>query len=132
MSSAAAPDHRDQPDVRAPLEATAIGVLLGLLTLNGALLGVVGLLFNPLYNGAVPVPMGAVLSILILPWLVRRTAEIDPRRLAAAAPLVAWMIAVGVLGLAGPGGDVLLPGTWQTILLCAGGPAAGLWALRRA
>ena len=96
------------------------GAVLGLLTLNGALVGVFGPLFNPLYEGSVPLPMGAILTILILPWLVARAAEIDPRRWAAAAPLLAWAATVGLIGFVGPGGDVLLPATWQSLLLCAG------------
>lgn len=106
------------------------GALLGLLIFDGALLGAFGLAFTPLYAGGLPVPMGAVLSILILPWLVRRAGEIDVRPALAAAPLTAWALAVVVLGFFGPGGDVLLPETWQSWLLVVGGPAAGLWALR--
>jgi len=44
---------------------------------------------------------------------------------------VAWALTVGILGLTGPGGDVLLPVTWQSVLLCGGGLAAGIFALRR-
>lgn len=106
-----------------------IGVL-GLLVLDGALLGVFGLIFTPLYNGIVAVPMGALLSVLILPWLVMRAGELDARPGVAAAPLMAWVLAVGVVGLGGPGGDVLLPVTWQSLLLVGGGLGAGLWALR--
>lgn len=114
------------------LDALADGLVLGVLILDGALLGAFGLLFNPLYTGSVPVPMGTLLSILILPWLIMRAAEINPRRGAAAAPFVAWGVSVAVLGLFGPGGDVLLPVTWQSVLLCAGGLGAGCYGLRRA
>jgi hypothetical protein len=106
------------------------GALLGLLVLDGVLLGGFGLVFTPLYTNGVPVPMGAVLSILILPWLVLRAGEVDARPAAAGAPLTAWALTVGVLGLAGPGGDVLLPATWQSLLLLAGGLGAGLLTLR--
>jgi hypothetical protein len=41
------------------------------------------------------------------------------------------LLAVGVLGVGGPGGDVLLPATWQSALLVFGGLFAGLLALRR-
>lgn len=104
--------------------------VLGLLTLDGALLGAFGLAFTPLYSGGVPVPMGALFSILVLPWLVSRAGEIDPRPVPAAAPIAAWLVTVSVLGLTGPGGDVMLPETWQSLLLFAGGLGAGLWALR--
>jgi hypothetical protein len=69
--------------------------------------------------------------VLLLPWLVLRAGELDPRPGVAGAPLVAWVLAVGVLGFGGPGGDVLLPTTWQSLLLVAGGLGAGLWALRK-
>lgn len=105
--------------------------LLTLLVLDGALLGVVGLAFTPLYLGVLPVPLGAVASILLLPWLVGRAGELDIRPGLVGAPLIAWAIMVGTLGLLGPGGDVLLPVTWQSLLLLFGGLGAGLWRLRR-
>ena len=79
------------------------GPLLALLVLNGALLGAAGLAFTPLYLDGLPAPLGALASIAVLPWLVGRAGEIDPRTGWAAAPLTAWGITVGVLGVAGPG-----------------------------
>ena len=40
-------------------------------------------------------------------------------------------MAVGVVGFGGRGGDVLLPATWQSVLLVLGGLFAGLLALRK-
>lgn len=105
--------------------------LLGLLVLDGLLLGAIGLVLTPMYAGPVPAPVGAVLSIVVLPWLVLRAGELDPRPGVAGAPVLAWLLAVGVLGLGGPGGDVLLPATWQSLVLVFGGLFAGLLALRR-
>jgi hypothetical protein len=105
--------------------------LVGLLALDGLLLGAIGLVLTPMYAGPVPAPVGAVLSMLVLPWLVLRVGELDPRPGVAGAPLLAWLLAVAVLGLGGPGGDVLLPATWQSLLLVFGGLFAGLWALRK-
>lgn len=112
----------------AVLDALALGVL----AVNGVLLAVFGLVFNPLYRGAVPVPMGAMLTILVMPWLVWQAAEIDPRRWVSVTPLLAWAVTIAGMGLTGPGGDVLLPATWQSLLLCVAGLGAGLYALRRA
>lgn len=109
----------------------ASGLLgLALLTFDGALLGAFGVAFAQVHSGGVPIPMGAVFSVLILPWLVLRAGEIDPRPGAAAAPVTAWFLAVAVLALAGPGGDVMLPVNWQSGLLVLGGLGAGLLALR--
>jgi hypothetical protein len=67
----------------------------------------------------------------VLPWLVLRAGELDPRPGVAGAPVLAWLLVVGVLGLGGPGGDVLLPATWQSMVLVFGGLFAGLLALRK-
>lgn len=108
---------------------------LTLLIFDGALLGAFGLAFTSLHVNGVPVPMGALLSVLILPWLVLRAGEIDHRPGTAGAPLTAWFAVVAILGITGPGGDGWLPLTdttwWKSLLLVGGGLAAGLLALRR-
>jgi hypothetical protein len=106
------------------------GALLVLLVVDGLLLGAFGLMFTPLYTNGIPVPMGIVLSVLVLPWLVRHAGEIDARPAVAGAPLTAWVVAVGVLGLLGPGGDAMLAPNWQSLVLLVGGIGAGLWGLR--
>ena len=82
------------------------GALLVLLVVDGVLLGAFGLVFTPLYTDGIPVPMGSCCRSCVLPWLVRQAGEIDARPAVAGAPLTAWAVAVGVLGLVGPGGDV--------------------------
>lgn len=104
--------------------------LLVLLVADGLLLGAFGLMFTPLYTNGIPVPMGIVLSVLVLPWLVRHAGEIDARPAVAGAPLTAWVAAVGVLGLLGPGGDAMLAANWQSLVLLVSGLGTGLWALR--
>jgi len=104
--------------------------LTALLSLTGAVLGAFGLLFTPLYAGAVPVPLGIVVTLLSLPWLVRASGELDPRPAAAAGPLIGWVIAVFGLTMFGPGGDLMLPLTWQSLLFVVVGLGSGLWALR--
>lgn len=119
-----------------PPPAATDGGLLGLLLLDAILLGGFGLAFTPFYVNSVPVPIGALLVILILPWLVLRAAEIDPRGGVAASPLWAWLLTVLLLGLWGPGGDAMLPmgpdTVWTSALLVFGGVLAGMWGLRRA
>ena len=114
-----------EPDPLVPDSA-----LLVLLVADGLLLGAFGLMFTPLYTNGIPVPMGIVLSVLVLPWLVRHAGEIDARPAVAGAPLTAWVVAVGVLGLLGPGGDAMLAANWQSLVLLASGLGTGLWALR--
>ena len=116
------------PDRHQPLVPDS--VLLALLVVDGLLLGAFGLMFTPLYTNGIPVPMGVVLSVLVLPWLVRQAGEIDGRPAVAGAPLTAWVVAVGVLGLFGPGGDAMLLANWQSLALAIGGVGAGLWGLR--
>jgi hypothetical protein len=116
------------PDRYRPLVPDA--VLLVLLVVDGLLLGAFGLMFTPLYTNGIPVPMGIVLSVLVLPWLVRQAGEIDARPAVAGAPLTAWVVAVGVVGFFGPGGDAILLTNWQSLALAVGGIGAGLWGLR--
>jgi hypothetical protein len=121
-------------DMLAPDDAEPLvpdSALLVLLVADGLLLGAFGLMFTPLYTNGIPVPMGIVLSVLVLPWLVRQAGEIDPRPAVAGAPLIAWVVAVGVLGLFGPGGDMMLLADWQSLLLAVGGIGAGLWGLQK-
>jgi hypothetical protein len=106
------------------------GALFVLLVVDGLLLGAFGLMFTPLYTNGIPVPMGIVLSVMVLPWLVRHAGEIDGRPAVAGAPLTAWVVAVGVLGLLGPGGDAMLAANWQSLVLLVGGIGSGMWALR--
>ncbi len=117
-------DERPGPDAATPLG-------LALLTLNGALLGAFGVGFTPIFVGGVPVPMGVLFTVLILPWLVLRAGELDGRPGVAALPVVAWFLVVAVLAVVSPGGDVMVPLWWQSGALLVGGAAAGLWALRQ-
>jgi hypothetical protein len=107
-------------------------VTLALLTLAGAGLAALELLLQPLYVGAVPVPIGTVVTLLSLPWLIRFVADVSSAAVAIASPLVVWVAVVGVLGFTGPGGDVLLPSTWQSLLLLVAGLLSGLVTTRRA
>ena len=109
--------------------ATVLALVL--LAADGVLLGAFGVAFTPMFLGGVPVPMGIVFTLLILPWLVLRAGELDPRPGVAAAPLVAWFLTVAVLAVVHPGGDVMLPLWWQSGVLVVGGCAAGLWELRQ-
>lgn len=104
-----------------------------LLVVLSVLLVAFQLTFQMLYIGPVPVPAGTVIVLVSLPWLVHTTvSEISPTTVGAAAPVLLWFVSVLVLGMFGPGGDVLLPPTWQSLLLLAAGAGAGVVAFRRA
>lgn len=119
-------------DVAEPARGRAVGLLaLGLLQLNALLLAAFGVAFTPMFVGGVPVPMGVLFTALVLPWLVLRTGELDPRPGIAAAPVALWFAGVAALAVAGPGGDVMVPMWWQSGLLLVAGLGSGLWAWRQ-
>ncbi|HEV2781925.1 MAG TPA: hypothetical protein VGX25_21260 [Actinophytocola sp.] len=109
-------------------------LLLAVLVLDSALLAVVELLFLPLRFdgyllpdlGGLPLPLTPVLAAFTTPWLVSAAARLSPRLAVASAPLVVWLLSLGVFGLAGPGGDRVLIEDWRALLLLACGalPAA--------
>lgn len=89
--------------------------------LDAVLLAVVELLFLPSYIGTVQFPVTALVAGVTTPLLVAEAGRISPRRTVAGAPLVLWFGTVFVLGIFGPGGDVLLVSDWRTLLLIGGG-----------
>jgi hypothetical protein len=100
--------------------------LLVLLLVDAVLLATLELFFLPLrVHGTVPVPFTVVVAILTTPLLVVQAGRlVHPK--AAFAPLALWVLTVVVLGLMGPGGDLVLIQDWRALLLIAGGalPAA--------
>ncbi|HEY0451173.1 hypothetical protein [Actinophytocola sp.] len=109
-------------------------VLLVVLMLDAIVLAVVELLFLPLaFDGYLlpnldgfPLPLMPVLAAVTTPWLVATAGKLSPRLAVAAAPLLAWIVAIAWFGMFGPGGDLLLTADWRSLLLFAGGalPAA--------
>lgn len=113
---------------------------LALLVVDAVVLAVVELLFLPLsfdghvlpyLLGGLPLPLMPLLAAVTMPLLVTAAARLSARLAVAAAPLVAWVLAVGVFGLAGPGGDVVLPADWTALLLFACGLFPSVVALGR-
>lgn len=105
---------------------------LTVLAVLTVLLAVLELLFQSEYIGVVPLPLGTVLIVLTMPWLVRSAVEAWPTTAGAAAVPVLWFVVTAVVGAFGPGGDSLLVPTWQTLLLLATGVIVGLFCFRRA
>ena len=110
--------------------------LLVVLLVDTVLLATLELFFLPLRLdgkllpalGDVPVPLTVVVAILTTPLLVVQAGRlVHPK--AAFAPLVAWVLTVVVLGLTGPGGDLVLIQDWRALLLIAGGALPAAMAL---
>lgn len=109
-------------------------LLLVVLMLDAIVLAVVELLFLPLaFDGFLlpdlhgfPLPLMPLLAAVSTPWLVASAGHLSPRLAVAAAPLLAWIVAIAWFGMFGPGGDVLLTADWRALALFAGGalPAA--------
>lgn len=107
-------------------------VLLGVLVLDAVVLAVLELLFLPLRIGGWPVPVSILVALVTTTWLVLAAADVVGGGPVAGAPLAAWLVTVLVFGTAGPGGDVLLPADWRSLLLLAGGMFPAAVALGRA
>jgi hypothetical protein len=107
------------------------GLVLLVLLVDALLLAAVELLYLPLRIGPVPVPITILLAAVTTPWLVRSAARLGGGGVVAAAPLVTWVLGVLVLGMAGPGGDVLLPVHWRSVVLLGAGMFPGAVALGR-
>jgi hypothetical protein len=75
--------------------------------------------------GAVEFPITAVVALITMPLLVSRATSVSARLLVAGAPLWAWLVTIGVIGIVGPENQFLLQ-DWRTLLLLACGtlPAA--------
>ena len=107
------------------------GLVLVALLIDAVLLAAVELLYLPLRIGAAPVPITILLAAVTTPWLVRSAARLGGGGVVAASPLVTWVLGVLVLGMAGPGGDILLPADWRSLVLLGAGMFPGAVALGR-
>lgn len=91
-----------------PREPAGAICVLAVLLVDAVLLAVLELCFLTLYWGSVPIPLSALLALVTTPWLVRSAGAVAGVP-GASAVLGAWALVIFGIGLAGPGGDVLLP-----------------------
>jgi Family of unknown function (DUF6113) len=122
----------------APEPGRAVVVVAGLVLCAGAALlaALIEVLLTPLYVGRWLFPVTLVLAIftnVALPLTAQRLAG---NIAAAAVPLVLWVVAVLVLSLPKPEGDVLLPAgsggqQWVSYGLILVGAGAGAITLAR-
>lgn len=110
-------------------------MLLTLLIVDGVLSALVGALFLPLYVGAVPLPISAVVSGALNAALVWAAAQWSSTRVVVAGPLWAFAVTVVILTLGGPGGDTVFAGTASglvgLLLLLGVGLIPAAYVLRR-
>jgi hypothetical protein len=118
-----------------PMTATRRG-LLAFLIADAVILALLELFFLPLRLDGVflpklgdfPMPITVVVAVVTTPLLVSATAKLVRPGLSW-IPLLVWVLAVMVVGLAGPGGDVVLVQDWRALLLLAGGALPGALVL---
>lgn len=94
---------------------------LAVLIFDGFLCGILSVLFLPTYLGPVPFPVSALLAGIANVMLLFAARKVAEQPLTIASPLIAWIVAILVCMLGGPGGDVLLLADWRTALLLLGG-----------
>jgi hypothetical protein len=110
--------------------------LLVLLVADAVLLALLELFFLPLRLdgtllpklGDFPMPITVVLAVITTPMLVSQTTKLVRPGLSW-IPLLVWVLTLLVVGLGGPGGDVVLLPDWRTLLLLGGGLLPGAVAL---
>ncbi|MGA9872079.1 MAG: hypothetical protein WBQ44_13165 [Rhodococcus sp. (in: high G+C Gram-positive bacteria)] len=106
---------------------------LAVLIFDGFLCGILAVLFLPTYLGQVPLPVSALVAGVANVMLLFAARKVADKPLAVASPLIAWVFAVLVAMMGGPGNDVLLLADWRTALLLVGGlvpPGVLLFAWR--
>ncbi|MDQ4119155.1 MAG: hypothetical protein M3235_19665 [Actinomycetota bacterium] len=108
------------------------GAQLTVVVVLTVLLAALELMFQFVYVGPVPLPVGTLAIVATMPWLVRAAVEARPTTAGAALVPVVWFVATAVVGAFGPGGDSLLVPAWQTLLLLAAGVLVGMVCFRRA
>ena len=106
--------------------------ILAVLVLDGFLVAIVTALFLPTYLGSVAFPISAVVAAVANLALIYAARSIRDSLAVAALPLAGFGIGFLVGVTSGPGGDIVLGASWQTLLLLvlgAGVPAAVLYRI---
>ena len=81
--------------------------VLAVLTFDGVLSAVAGAFFLPVYFGAVPLPVSALISGLVNAALVWAAMQWTSNARLALLPLWAFLATTTLLTLGGPGGDIV-------------------------
>lgn len=124
---------RQRSHLTAPSSGWERFAVLAVLTLDGVLSAIAGAFLLPLYMGAIPVPVSALISGLVTAALVWTALQWAPTPRLAALPLWAWLVTALGLTLGGPGDDIVLSGAGVmqlapvVFIVLGGGPPAYLW-----
>ncbi|MFF5987759.1 hypothetical protein [Prauserella flavalba] len=111
-------------------------VLLVVLAIDAALLALLEMFFLPLRldglilprAGDVPLPLSVLAALVTTPLLVSAAARLGNRRFGI-VPLAVWILTLLLVGVQGPGGDVILTLDWRALLLLAAGALPGALAV---
>jgi hypothetical protein len=125
------PDAAGDTDAPIPPVQVGAGTVVAVLTVDAMVLAMMELFYLSLSVGSIPLPVSALVALVSTPWLVRKAGEVAGPG-AAALPLVVWTLTIAVLGLAGPGGDVLLLADAMTLALVVAGMVPAAFVLGRA
>lgn len=91
-------------------------VLLGVAALGGAVCAVGATMYLPLYVGAMPVPVSAVLFGGLLAWISVAARRLGGESAHAAIPVIAFLLVVVAFLLGGPGNSVMYT-DWRLLFL---------------
>ncbi|MFZ1164718.1 hypothetical protein [Mycobacterium sp.] len=109
--------------------------VLTLLAVDGVISAVGGALLLPTYIGSIPFPVSAVISGLLNAALVWAAGRWTTSIRVAALPLWTWLLTVLLMGLGGPGGDIILGGrgamAYSPLLLLLAGVVPPFFMLYR-
>jgi hypothetical protein len=126
---------RQHPDLTSSAPGWKRGVILAVLAFDGVLSAVVGALLLPIYVGAIPVPISALISGLVNAALVWAALQWTSAPRVAALPVWAWLLTVGALTLGGPGDDIVFGGAgvmqFAPLIFVAVGAAPPVYLLWR-
>lgn len=124
-----------------PLRSWLNGAIAGLLVFDALLTLVLEVLFLPIYvgrsdtsppqqllaaarsvaagvsDGAVPLPITALVAAVVNVALVAGMGVVSKRISVMVLPLTAWTLGFLLLASSGPGGDMMLMSDWPTLLL---------------
>lgn len=114
-----------------PLYAALAPIILVVLTVDALVTLVLEVLYLPTYLGSVAFPLSALIAGAVNIGLVYVASTVSDRTGLQLLPLIVWTLGFLVCATTGPGGDVLLGSTWQTLLLLLCGLVAPMVFLAR-